>query len=249
MNIKEALHQLRECGAIGLKAGFEAEGQALDEVVRMSTLDPALPLTVKIGGPEARTDLRSLVDWSIFSFVAPMVESPFAVLKTVQNAAAITEGDLSRFTISLNMESVAAHVARRAILGCEAAGAVRKVNVGRTDLAASIGAPVESQQVQQMTRDIVDEARSAGKTTGVGGSLSPSTIEKFLATCKVDEFETRHVIFRTDGVRDAHTAVVAALDFELLLLDWLNAPWMRVLKDGESRSRELRRRLSRPVAQ
>jgi hypothetical protein len=249
MTIKEALHQLRECGAIGLKAGFEAEGQSLDEVVRMSTLDPALPVTVKIGGPEARTDLRNLVDWSIFSFVAPMVESPFAVLKTVQNAAAITEGDLSLFRISLNIESVAAHVARQAILRCEAAKSVSKVNVGRTDLAASIGVPVEYQQVLQMTRDIVDEARLAGKTTGVGGSLTPATIEKFLAACQVDEFETRHVIFRTNRVRDAHAAVMAALDFELVLLDWLNAPWMRGLKDAQTRSQELRRRLSRPVAE
>lgn len=249
IRLKEALHQLRECGASGLKAGFEAEGQALDEIVRMSTLDPALPLTVKIGGPEARTDLRNLVDWSIFSFVAPMVESPFAVLKTVQNAAAMTEGgDLSRFTISLNIESVAAHAARRAILSCEAAAHVSKVNVGRTDLAASVGVPVESQQIQQMTRDILDEARSARKTTGIGGSLAPSTIEKFLAAVKVDEFETRHVIFRTDRVRDAQAAVRVALDFELVLLDWLNAPWMNLLKEAKHRSQELRRRLSRPVA-
>jgi hypothetical protein len=242
--IRELLHHVKQLGATGLKAGFEAEGQDLDEVVRMSTLDPELPLTVKIGGPEARTDLRNLVDWSITRFVAPMIESPFAVLKTVQNAAATTGGEPSRLEICLNLESVAAHAARREILGCAAAAAVAKVNVGRTDLAASLAVPVESRQVHEMTHDIVVEARRAGKGTSIGGSLTPATIEGLLAAFRPDEFETRHVIFTAARVRDAREAVSVALRLELALIGWLDAPRVHRQRDAEIRAGALRGRLA-----
>lgn len=242
--IRELLHHLKEIGATGLKAGFEAEAQDLDDVVRMSTLDPALPLTVKIGGPEARTDLRNLVDWSITRFVAPMIESPFAVLKTVQNATATMGGDPAGLEICLNLESVAAHAARREIIGCPAARAVAKINVGRTDLAASLDLPVESPRVLEMTKDLIAEAHRAGKGTGVGGSLTPATIERLLAATWPDEFETRHVIFSTARVRDAAAAVTVALRLELALITWLEAPRAARLRDAEGRAGALRGRLS-----
>jgi hypothetical protein len=243
VRIREQLHQLRELGASGLKAGFEAEAQDLDDVVRMSTMDPALPLTVKIGGCEARTDLRNLVDWGIVRIVSPMIESPFAVKKTMEAAVATVGDDLSQLTISLNLESVAAHVARREILGCDAARVVAKVNVGRTDLAASIGLPVESHAVREMTCDFLDDARRAGKGTGVGGNITPTVIEDLLSACGAEEFETRHVIFETARVRDASAAVRAALDFELALIEWLEAPRARRLREAEGRAKALRGRL------
>jgi hypothetical protein len=210
----------------------------------MATLDPDLPLTVKIGGPEARTDLRNLVDLDIPRFVAPMIESPFAVLKAVQNATATTGRNPSGLEICLNLESVAAHAARREILGCRAAAAVAKVNVGRTDLAASLDAPVESPEVLAMTRDIVAEARRTGKGTGVGGSLAPATIETLLDACRPDEFETRHVIFTVARVRDAAAAVTAALRLELALISWMDGPRVARLRDAEIRAGALHRRLS-----
>lgn len=242
--IRDLLDHVKELGATGLKAGFEAEAQDLDDVVRMASLDPALPLTVKIGGPEARTDLRNLVDWSIMRFVAPMIESPFAVLKTVQNATATMGADPTGLEICLNLESIAAHAARREILSCPAARWVAKVNVGRTDLAASADVPVESRAVTEMTHDIVVEARRAGKIVGIGGSLTPATIEALLATTRPDEFETRHVIFSTTRARDASAAVAAALKLELALIGWLSAPRVARQRDAESRAGALRGRLS-----
>jgi hypothetical protein len=144
---------------------------------------------------------------------------------------------------------VAAFRQRHEILGCPEAKHVAKVNVGRTDLAASLDLPVESPAVLQMTRVFVSTARAAGKVTGVGGTLVPRTMASMLASCEPDQFETRHVVFDTARSSDPAAAVGVALEFERVLIDWLDAPRRRLIEAGIKRQEALGRRLRQHAAE
>lgn len=246
--LQRLVEALLQQGAVGLKGGLEAEGQDLDDLLRMGSLSPDLPVSVKIGGPEAVTDLRMLLDWGIHSFVAPMIETPFALKKAVQNLWDQRPDLRGKVRIGLNLESVAAFRQRHEILRSPEAEHVAKVNVGRTDLAASIDMPVESLAVTQMTREFVRLGRAMGKITGVGGTLVPNTIESVLATCAPDQFETRHVVFETARASDPVRAVTVALQFEHALIDWLDAPRRRVIAQGLKRQEALASRLGHHAA-
>jgi hypothetical protein len=247
--LRRLLEALRRQGAVGLKAGLEAEGQDLDDLLRMSSMSAELPLTVKIGGPEAVTDLRMLLDWGIHSFVAPMIETPFAVKKSVHNLWDRRPELRGVVKIGLNLESVAAFRQRHEILGCPEAKHVTKINVGRTDLAASLDLPVESPAVTEMTREFVRVGRAAGKVTGVGGTLVPRTIASVLRTCDPEQFETRHVVFETARSADPAAAVGVALEFERALVDWLDAPRRRVIAHGIKRQEAIEARLRQQAAE
>ncbi len=248
--LQRLIEALQRLGAVGLKAGLEAEAQDLDDLLRMNSLCAELPLSVKIGGPEAVTDLRQLLDWGIHSFVAPMIESPFAVKKAVHNLWDQQRPDLhGKVKIGLNLESLAAFRQRHEILRCPEAAHVAKVNVGRTDLAASLDLPVESPAVLQMTREFVAAGKAVGKITGVGGTLVPRTIASMLESCEPDQFETRHVVFDTARASDPAAAVGVALEFERVLIDWLDAPRRRLIAAGIKRQEALEHRLRQHAAE
>lgn len=242
--LRDLLDELKTLGAVALKGGFEAEAQTLEDVLRMRMLDPRLPITVKIGGPEAYSDLRLLFEWGIRSFVAPMVETPFAVRKVVQAMRTLCGDDVQLLEASINLESVTAYRLRHDILSCPDVPAIAKVNVGRTDLAASVDRSVYSGVVMHMTRSLIAVARARGLRTGLGGSIVPDMIEAVLAGCAPDEFETRHVIFETARTGDAPAAVRLALEFEATLIDWLNAPRQRLVDEGRRRQSALTTRMT-----
>lgn len=66
----------------GLKGGTETEDMDADEIriLHLAAKD-LVPVTVKIGGPEARTDIRMLVKEEIEGICAPMIESSYALKK------------------------------------------------------------------------------------------------------------------------------------------------------------------------
>ena len=64
----------------GLKGGTETEDMDYDELKLLSLLGRDLvPVVVKIGGPEARTDIRFCRGNGIDGISAPMIESQYVV--------------------------------------------------------------------------------------------------------------------------------------------------------------------------
>jgi hypothetical protein len=59
----------RKHGLVGLKGGTEVEDMTFEEICYLKKLgEPDLPLIVKIGGPEARNDIRMLKSIAITGY-------------------------------------------------------------------------------------------------------------------------------------------------------------------------------------
>jgi len=210
---------LQAAGAVAFKAGKEAERQTDDEILRMARLFTSRDkVWVKLGGPEDGASLKELYHQGFKRFVAPLVETSFAVRKFLEAVRWATGGRPELLELSLNLESVSAYHYRRTILSAPETALIGKINVGKTDLGLSIGKSADDDEVLAMAAAIVDEARAHGKRTGVGGSINMNMIEKVLDVVQPDEVETRHVVMEVAAMRDPVASVRTALEFEQALL-------------------------------
>lgn len=231
-------------GAVALKAGTEAEKQTCTDILWMSrTVPAASEVRVKVSGPEDCAGLKSLFVMGFRSFIAPMIESPFAVKKFLMACEWVSGGRAETMDLCLNLESVCAHHNMHDILTCPEAGPVRKINIGRTDLALSMGATPEDRTVIRMAAEMIAAAKSEGKVTGLGGSICTETIEQVIAAIQPDEVETRHVIFETCRMKDPFASILCALEFEKWLLEKEAANWQWMSSDLAKRSISLDKRM------
>lgn len=76
--LRDRLKELRDAGGLtALKTGTEVEDMSFEEIRLLRALsDRIVPLFVKIGGPEARNDMRELARAGVDGLIAPMIESP-----------------------------------------------------------------------------------------------------------------------------------------------------------------------------
>ena len=77
--LRSALLQLKnQFGACGLKLSTEDAAMSIEQIGYWAEVD-ILPATVKIGGPNARNDIKQLLPMNIDGLIAPMVESPYGL--------------------------------------------------------------------------------------------------------------------------------------------------------------------------
>ena len=159
-----------------LKGEFEAEGLSRDSVAAEAAFAArnGLPYLVKIGGCEAKSDLRFMMLQGIRSVVAPMIESAFAMQKYQDM---IPEGAFDH--VGVTVETVDAVQRIEALL--DAGGKLTEVTVGRTDLTASYGgADVNSDETVSMVKTVARAAAKRGLPTTMGGSINAKTVELLL---------------------------------------------------------------------
>ena len=94
------------------------------------------------------------------------------------------------------------------------------INVGRSDLAASMGAPsVDHPDVTAATVQVIERVQAAGVGGHVGGCVTPATLAPVLERVRPDGFHTRFLAF--DNAE--HATVTQALHAEIALLELLAA--------------------------
>lgn len=244
MKLKDFENPLRAAGAIGLKAGTEAERQTPDEIVWMQTVSPSLDrMTVKTGGAEDCSTLKALIPYGFVSFVAPMIESPFAAEKFLSAAKWASGGRPDLLHLSLNIESISAFQKIEEILNTSAIKYIHKINVGKTDLGRSIGANAGDPRVLKMTAKIIEAARTRSLITGIGGTINARTITRELAETRPDEVETRHVIFSVAKMKDPVASIRVALEYEQAILKEDQRHLAVRLAEAEQRAKSLMQRL------
>jgi HpcH/HpaI aldolase/citrate lyase family len=227
---------------ISLKGEFEAEGLARDTVAAEASFAArnGLGYLVKIGGCEAKSDMRFLMQIGVRSIVAPMIESPFAMRKYQEMLP-----DAAFDHVGVTIETIDA--VRRIDEILDAGTKLTEVTVGRTDLTASYGGnSVDSDQTIEMVKTVAYAARKRGLKTTMGGSVNKNTRELLAKDDELRDLiacvETRKCVMPV-GKFVANGALEDAFEVEGALLDMILAHHGAIASAAEARVTQIRSRL------
>ena len=183
---------------IGIKTSFEDEGANPSDVIKLRSLtsENGLKLAIKIGGCEAKTDVKTAADLCADSLVGPMIESKYALEKYVQ---ATKHLDLKR---GANLETITALNNIDQLLSVQG---IDYFVIGRVDLVGSLGQSrdqIESEDNQHLIEQALTKIKEADKKTYMGGALSKATkpfVERMFKKGLLDYIETRFVIMKLNS--------------------------------------------------
>ncbi|MGM0608441.1 MAG: aldolase/citrate lyase family protein [Candidatus Muiribacteriota bacterium] len=218
--ISELVCQLRDdYGACSLKLGTEAEGNTFSDIEYMyRQLNHIIPIIVKVGGCEAKNDIRKMSEVGISGIVGPMIESPYALsifIKTMQNYY----NSLDEVSKIINVESITAFENLGKILQSPFFDNVDQVTIGRSDFSASLGLNVDDDKVYNYVREIVRACHKAGKVTSVGGGITPKNAMKIKEFTGTDKINIRTVVIELSKCSDIFEAIKKSLQLEILILN------------------------------
>lgn len=209
------------CGLVALKGGTEVEDMSFLEISFLRELgEPDLPLIVKIGGPEARNDIRVLQALGINGLLAPMVESEYGLRNFVDTVDEMYR-EREKPYMAVNIETITAYQNLETLLQSPAFQHINQVTVGRSDLSRSMRRDVDDEEVFSKTADIVDRVRARGKITSVGGRITPRNAWMIAERIATSRINTRHLIFDPAAAEDIAASIEAGLEFEIKLYERL----------------------------
>jgi hypothetical protein len=234
-------------GMLALKLGTEVEDCSFEYIDYLNKLTRGImPIVVKIGGPDARNDMRKLLEIGVSGLIAPMVESHYGLKNFIEALKEIaTEGQFRFLLKAINIETVYSYQHLDQILGSPEAEELQQITVGRSDLSKSVGKTVDDIEVMKMTKEITRKAQAAGLVVSVGGGITPSNARRIAEEIKPDKMNTRHVVISLRHCPDPGEAIRKGLELEAALMrneqEKLNAR-VSVL---EKRVKELEKRTSK----
>lgn len=230
MIIKEELKSLRNklrnlvkgYNICGLKGGTEIEDLSFEEIILLQNICcDIVPLTIKIGGPEARNDIRFLLKHGIDGVLAPMVETPYSFhnyMNTIESMSVFRHNSFS--IIGLNIETITAFGNQDAFEKDKLYPFLTNITVGRSDLSSSMGLDPDDCRILDMTKTIVAKAKKSNKITSVGGKINIDNIEKIRNEIAPHLINTRHVCITLDNRASGkylRKTILAVLQFEISL--------------------------------
>jgi hypothetical protein len=220
--LRDNLKLLKEYySLVSLKAGTEVEAMTFPEIVEMRRVsEDIVPLTVKIGGPEARNDIDYMLSIGVDKILAPMIESTYGLKNFVLTMAELDPEKKAR--LAINIETITAYRNIKCILGSPFCAFIDQVTVGRTDLSSSMDKDVDSDEVFKLAREIVSLAALCGKKTSIGGKINHSNAAKIKERIKPDFINTRNVSVRCESqnvTEDVKAALLWEKNFYQYLYD------------------------------
>lgn len=229
LKMVDVLKELKEkYYLVGVKAEFEAEGTRTEELMRLKEIciKADVKLTLKIGGCEAVRDMYDARVIGVDYLVAPMVETPFSLkkyLKAIDFAFPADEQEKVEFLI--NIETFLATQNFDGMLKIPEIDKLDGIVIGRVDLTGSMGLDrksVNSENIFNITNEILKKAKSIGLSCVVGGAISADSLPflRKLPEGLLDRYETRKICFECPGGlgAKAEQGIKRAVEFELLWL-------------------------------
>jgi hypothetical protein len=210
-------------GLISLKAGTEWEDMDYQEIQWLYELgEKQLPILVKVAGPEAKVDLRHLQAIGVTGLLGPMIESNYAMEKFVDIAQAHYKNATQTPMLAVNLETIHAHDQLDTLINSPAFKSIELVVIGRLDLSLSMGINgVDDPKVLEVTQNIVNKVRAAGKPVSIGGFVNPATAATIRDTFDVNYLNTIHTLFDLSKINDVATAIWRGIEFEIAFYEYL----------------------------
>ncbi len=275
-DLRNCLIQLKEeAGLVALKTGTEIEDMGFEEIAYLRKLSRnIIPLYVKIGGAEARNDIRSLSELKVDALIAPMIESPYALQKFfISLREVLNPNDYKRIQKAINIETITAVEKLEEILQLPEAGELDQITAARTDLSGSMAAFINSTHLMNKNNEnknikisfspnddavltncklIVSEAQKHKIRTSVGGKIEPASLEAILTYIKPDLLNSRHMVLSTQVLAEgfpenSHSLLIQNLQFECFLYSNLAQVFPMKKTYYSQRGRILQERILTPL--
>jgi len=181
---------------VGLKTGTEVEDMGFEEIELIKSVAGDLPLTVKIGGPEARNDIRQCIKIGVNVILAPMVETVYALTNFVKTVESIAEeSTVTLPLLAVNIESKTAVRNLDEMLHSKAVSRLYQATIGRSDLSKSMHLSVDDAEVINAARQAIKKLNRHGLVTSLGGGITIENIRAVSLEIPVNKINTRHVVF------------------------------------------------------
>jgi len=245
--LREKLQALQaQHHVVALKTGTEVEDMDFSEIAVMREIS-SCPLVVKIGGPEARRDMRECLALGVDVILAPMVETVYALVNFAETAEALMRETGKSAKLAINLETGTAVRNLDAMIATNAFAALSQVTIGRGDLSKSMNLGVDDEEVLTATRNVLTKLSRQKKLTSVGGGLSVHNIVHMSDILPSNRFNTRHIVFENSPAfgRDAANHLSEGLYFEQALYEALAEINPARATFYKERNRQLEERLPR----
>ena len=215
--LRKKLLYLREShGIIGVKGGTEVEDMSFNELSILRDIsNEIVPMIVKIGGPEARNDIRECLKLKVDGILAPMIESDYGLLNFTETIMEISTYNLKPLYLSINLETITGYYNINSIINHPSFKKIHQVTVGRTDLAGSMELPINHKDVMNITLDIVSRVKNMGKVTSVGGKIDALSAQEIKNLVQPDRINTRQISIDLNKSKNLTFSVCEALSFEM----------------------------------
>ncbi|MFQ5443257.1 MAG: aldolase/citrate lyase family protein [Nitrospinales bacterium] len=239
------LNLKNQYGASCLKLSTEDAGMSFEQIdYWVKQCAETLPVMVKIGGPNARNDIKTLLNFNIKGFVAPMVESVYGLEDFIEALRDhTTEPRFKKLSKHINIETQTAIENLDAILNSSAIKELDCITLGRKDLSKSMKRSVGDPKVTELVKNTVCRIKDRNIKVSLGGGVASHTIDDHLHDIQPNQFNTRVVTFEFRAGQTYGPAVNEAIRFEMLILKEDLQKGFITPEEEKIRAGELRKRL------
>ena len=177
-----------------------------------------LLITIKIGGCDSISELYLTKKYKANSIIAPMIESPYALKKFIDNCRKIySEEEIEKINLYPNIETISAYKIVNKILSIPESKYVKGIVLGRDDMADSFNLnEINSDEMLKISNNLSNIASKHNIDFLVGGAIRPNAIDFLNKISNIKHYETRMIVF--DGKHISKEGIKKALEFEI---EWL----------------------------
>ena len=187
----------------GIKISYEDEGLTTEmaQIIASIAAKAGVPVSVKIGGCEAKRDLHNAKILGADKIVAPMIETPYALKKFVEAVRNLYDDDeITNTKFLINIETITGYQNLKQMMARPEAKDIYGIVLGRVDFCGSMDKErsfINSEEMQNIALDMANIAKENGKKFFIGGGVSFNSLNAFrkIPTDVLTAFETRNIIF------------------------------------------------------
>lgn len=213
----------------GIKISYEDEGLTGDlaQIISSIAFRAGVPVSVKIGGCEAKRDLYDAKILGADKIVAPMVESPYALKKFVNSIHCVYEPDeIANTKFLANVETITGYQNLNQMMSQPESKEIYGIVLGRVDFCGSMGKDrsfINTPEMQNIALDVASIASKHDKKFFIGGGVSYDSLDFFRLIPKnvFACFETRNIIFDAQYSLQDPEIVHGLVDAQGFELAWM----------------------------
>jgi len=246
IGLRKMLEDLKvRAGLVAVKTGTEVEDMDFQEIADLRRISAGVvPLYVKVGGPEARSDIRACLNLGVDTIIAPMIESPYALKNFM---ATMDELDPAHCVDrGINLETITAFQNLNPILTSPAARGLSQVTAARSDLSGSMDLPADHDRVLEVCAVMIARCREYDLKTSVGGNIHRGIVAEIIRQIRPVTVNTRHMVVDSQTLIHEPELIDAQLEFECALCRYLGPRYPQKEEIYIRRAETLERRLRSP---